>query len=340
MFKVAILGASGYTGLELVRLISMHPKFEIEYLSGDSKSGMKFGDVYPGLQYLKLPNLLSVSEINYEEIDAVFCALPHTKSANIINNLPANIKVIDLSADFRLNSSVDYKKWYGVDHPCPEMLVKFIYGLTEFYRSDIKISNHVACTGCNSAAGLYPILPLVSNAVIDFDNIIINLATGVSGAGRKASESIIHSEVSEGFSPYNIKKHRHLAEFDQELFNFSGKNIRITFTPHLLPQNRGILATIYVKGNLNKIYDTLYKKYENEKFINVMPLNTLISTKDVRGSNFCNISVCESSSPDTVILFSTLDNLIKGSSGQAIQNANLMFNLDESLGLLTPPIYP
>ena len=247
MFKVAILGASGYTGLELVRLISMHPKFEIEYLSGDSKSGMKFGDVYPGLQYLKLPNLLSVSEINYEEIDAVFCALPHTKSANIINNLPTNIKVIDLSADFRLNSSVDYKKWYGVDHPCPEMLVKFIYGLTEFYRSDIKISNHVACTGCNSAAGLY---------------------------------------------------------------NFSGKNIRITFTPHLLPQNRGILATIYVKGNLNKIYDTLYKKYENEKFINVMPLNTLISTKDVRGSNFCNISVCESSSPDTVILFSTLDNFI------------------------------
>ena len=173
MFKVAILGASGYTGLELVRLISMHPKFEIEYLSGDSKSGMKFGDVYPGLQYLKLPNLLSVSEINYEEIDAVFCALPHTKSANIINNLPTNIKVIDLSADFRLNSSVDYKKWYGVDHPCPEMLVKFIYGLTEFYRNDIKISNYVACTGCNSAAGLYPILPLVSNAVIDFDNIII-----------------------------------------------------------------------------------------------------------------------------------------------------------------------
>ncbi len=337
---MAILGASGYTGLELVRLISMHPKFKISFLAGETKSGLRFGDVYPSLQYLNLPNLCSVGDINYEGLDAVFCALPHTKSANIINTLPNNIKVIDLSADFRLNNESDYIKWYGINHPSPELINHFTYGLTEYYRKDIKNANYVACTGCNSAAGLYPILPLVSNNVIDLDDIIINLATGVSGAGRKPNESIIHSEVSEGFAPYNIKNHRHLAEFDQELLKFAGKKIRITFTPHLLPQNRGILATIYVKGNLNKIYEALHKRYENEKFINVMPINSILSTKHVRGSNFCNISVCESSNPDTVIILSTLDNLIKGSSGQAIQNANLMFDLDETLGLMTPPVYP
>ena len=212
--------------------------------------------------------------------------------------------------------------------------------MTEFYRKDIKNSNYVACTGCNSAAGLYPILPLVSNQIIEFDDIIINLATGVSGAGRKANETILHSEVSEGFSPYNIKNHRHLAEFDQELLKFSGKKIRVIFTPHLLPQNRGILTTIYVKGKLKKIHDTLYARYEKEKFINIMPINSILSTKHVRGSNYCNISVCESSSKGTVIILSVLDNLLKGSSGQAIQNANLMFNLDETIGLLSPPLYP
>ena len=340
MFKVAILGASGYTGVELVRLISMHPKFEIHSLSGETKSGLAFGEVYPSLQYLNLPNLNYVSDIHFEDVDIVFCALPHTKSADIINKLPGNIKIIDLSADFRLNTGSIYKKWYGVDHPCPNLMSKFIYGLTEFYRKEIQYSDYVACTGCNSATGLYPILPLVSERIIEFDDIIINLASGVSGAGRRANEAIIHSEVSEGFSPYNIKSHRHLAEFDQELFKFSGEKIRVTFTPHLLPQNRGILATIYVKGDLKKIYDTLYMKYDNEPFINIMPMNSIISTKHVRGSNFCNISVCESSNPDTVIVLSTLDNLIKGSAGQAIQNANLMFNLDETLGLLSPPIYP
>lgn len=339
MFKVGILGASGYTGVELVRLITMHPKFEILTLTGNEKSGMKFGEVYPSLHYLNLPDFQSVSDIIFDGIDALFCALPHTKSANIIKTLPKHIKVIDLSADFRLNNKFDYKKWYGVDHPCPELLNHFVYGLTEFYRNDIKNSNYVACTGCNSATGLYPIIPLVSNNIVE-DDIIINLATGVSGAGRKATENIIHSEVSEGFAPYAIKNHRHLGEFDQELFKFSQKKIRVTFTPHLLPQNRGILATIYVKGHLKKIYEVLYNFYENEKFINVMPINTILSTKHVRGSNFCNISVCESSSPNTVIILSTLDNLIKGSSGQAIQNANLMFNIDETLGLLSPPIYP
>ena len=340
MFNVKILGASGYTGVELVRLISMHPEFKIHSLSGETKSGLKFGEVYPSLQYLNLPNLCYVSDINYDDLDLIFCALPHTKSAAIINKLPRNIKIIDLSADFRLNTDSLYKKWYGVDHPCPDLLSKFIYGLTEFYRTDIKNSDYVACTGCNSATGLYPIIPLVSEGIIEFDDIIINLATGVSGAGRKANEFIIHSEVSEGFSPYNVKKHRHLAEFDQELLKFSGKKIRVTFTPHLLPQNRGILATIYVKGDLKKIYNTLYMRYENEPFINIMPMNSILSTKHVRGSNYCNISVCESSKPGTVIVLSTVDNLIKGTSGQAIQNANLMFDLDETLGLSSPPIYP
>ena len=187
---------------------------------------------------------------------------------------------------------------------------------------------------------MYPLIPLLNERLIDIDNIVINLAAGVSGAGRKAKEEIIHTEISEGYTPYNVSQHRHLAEFDQEFSKAAGKPVRVIFTPHLLPQNRGILATIYVKGDFKKIQNSLEKRYIDEEFITVMPPNTLVSTKHVRGSNFCHIVVCNSSKKDTVIIFSSLDNLIKGSSGQAVQNANLIFGLDENTGLMSPAFFP
>ncbi|MDG2355191.1 MAG: N-acetyl-gamma-glutamyl-phosphate reductase [Paracoccaceae bacterium] len=340
MIQAAILGASGYTGAELVRILAGHPGFEVSVVSGDSKSGLSFGEVYPSLKHLNLPKLCSVEDINFGNLDVVFCALPHTKSAHIIRDLPKHIKVIDLSADFRLADVNKYEEWYGIKHPAPDLQIQAVYGLTEFYRSEIKNSRIVAGTGCNAATGMYPLIPLLKENLIDPEEIIINLATGVSGAGRKVKEEFIFCEVSEGYTPYNVSRHRHLAEFDQEFSKAAGRPVRVTFTPHLLPQNRGILATIYVKGNLQHIQKSLEKRYMGEEFINVMSPNTLISTRHVKGSNFCHIGVCESSKKDVVVIFSSLDNLIKGSSGQAIQNANLLFGLEENSGLLTSPLFP
>ena len=340
MIRAAILGASGYTGFELVRLLSAHSEFEVTALAGDSKSGLPYASVYPSLEHLNLPQLCFVQDVDFETLDVVFCALPHTKSANIIKDIPKKVKVIDLSADFRLRDVLDYERWYNTKHLAPELQSQAVYGLTEFYRKEIAISRIIACTGCNAATGLYPLIPLLQKKVIDEDSIILNLATGVSGAGRKAKDEIIHTEISEGYTPYNVSQHRHLAEFDQELSKAAGKPVRITFTPHLLPQNRGILATIYVKGELMEIQTALETRYSGEKFIRVLPANSVITTKHVRGSNFCHIAVCESSRKDVVIIFSSLDNLIKGSSGQALQNANIVFGLEETSGLMSSPLFP
>ena len=340
MIRAAILGASGYTGFELVRLLSAHSEFEVTFLAGESKSGLPYASVYPSLEHLNLPQLCFAQDVDFETVDVVFCALPHTESANIIKDIPNRVKVIDLSADFRLRDVLEYEKWYSTRHPAPELQSQAVYGLTEFYRKEIAVSRIIACTGCNAATGLYPLIPLLQKKIIDEDSIILNLATGVSGAGRKAKEEILHTEISEGYTPYNVSQHRHLAEFDQELSKAAGKPVRITFTPHLLPQNRGILATIYVKGELREIQTALETRYSEEKFIRVLPVNSVTATKHIRGSNFCHIAVCQSSRKGIVIVFSSLDNLIKGSSGQALQNANIVFGLEETSGLMHSPLFP
>ena len=338
--KVAILGASGYTGAELVRIISTHPKMTISALSADRKAGMTMDTVFPHLRHLSLPKLEKIENINFDGIDLVFCALPHATSQRIVKELPSHVKVVDLSADFRLRDPEIYKEWYGKPHDAIELQKKAVYGLTEFYRSEIKDANLVACTGCNAATGLYPLLPLIKDGVIDLDEIVIDLATGVSGAGRSPSEAIIHSEISEGFHAYNIAKHRHTAEFDQEFSKVANKKVEITFTPHLLPQNRGILATIYVKGEADKIYKSLCDMYRNEYFITVLPLGEAPATRHVRGSNFVHIGVVADRRSGRCRVFSTLDNLTKGSSGQAVQNANIMLGIEETSGLLMAPLFP
>ena len=340
MIDVAILGASGYTGAELVRILSVHKSFKIKALSADRKAGQEYRTVFPHLRHLNLPTLISIGEVNFSNIELVFCALPHATTQPVINDLPKSLKIVDLSADFRLRDPKQYEKWYNVKHLAKDLQKEFVYGLTEFYRQEIKSSRLVACTGCNAAAGMFPLLPLLSKGLVSHDNIIVDLATGVSGAGRSPKENMLHSEVSEGFSAYNVSRHRHMAEFDQEFSKIAGKPVEVTFTPHLTPQNRGILATIYVSGSAELIYSELKSRYLNEPFIEVLPFGEVPSTKDVRGSNFCHIGVVKDRISGRAILFSALDNLTKGSAGQAVQNANLMFGLNETEGLNMAPFFP
>ncbi len=340
IYDIAILGASGYTGAELVRLIATHPAMRIVALTADRKAGQSMGTVFPHLRHLDLPDLTTIDAVDFSRIDLAFCALPHATSQEVIAGLPRDLKVVDLSADFRLRDPAVYARWYGHEHRALDLQAEAVYGLTEFYRDDIRRTRLVAGTGCNAATGLYGLLPLLKAGVIETDDIIIDLATGVSGAGRAPKEGTLHSEVSEGYAAYNVAAHRHLAEFDQEFTLAAGRPVEVTFVPHLLPQNRGILATIYVRGDAPAIHAALAEAYADEPFMVVLPLGEAPATRHVRGSNYVHLGVIPDRRPGRVMVFSTLDNLTKGSSGQALQNANLMLGLDETTGLMAAPLFP
>jgi N-acetyl-gamma-glutamyl-phosphate reductase len=292
------------------------------------------------LRHLDLPELTVIAAVDFAAVDLAFCALPHATSQEVIAELPRDLKVVDLSADFRLEDPAVYEHWYGHPHRALDLQAEAVYGLTEFYREEIRAARLVAGTGCNSAAGLYAVLPLLRAGLIDPDDIVIDLATGVSGAGRSAKEGMLHAEVSEGYHAYNVAKHRHLAEFDQEFAKAAGRKVEVTFVPHLLPQNRGILATVYVRGDAAAIHAALAEAYAGEPFIVVLPLGEAPATRHVRGSNFVHLGVVADRRPGRTMVFSALDNLTKGSSGQAVQNANLMLGLPETMGLMAAPLFP
>lgn len=339
--KIAILGASGYTGAELVRLIATHPTMKIVALSGDRKAGMAMAEVFPFLRHLDLPILQKIEDIDFSNVDLAFCALPHATSQAVIAALPRDLKIVDLSADFRLRDVAEYEKWYGKPHAAPDLQKEAVYGLTEFYRDDIRAARLVAGTGCNAATGQYAIRPLIEAGVIDLDDILIDLKAGVSGAGRSAKENLLHAELSEGTHSYSAGgKHRHLGEFDQEFSLLAGRPVHIQFTPHLLPMNRGILATTYVKGDPGEVHAALFARYQSETFLKVLPFGALPSTRDIRGSNYVHIGVIGDRIPGRAVVIAVLDNLCKGSSGQAIQNANLMLGADETAGLMLAPVFP
>lgn len=339
--SVAILGASGYTGAELVRLIATHPGMVVRGLSGDRKAGMTMREVFPFLAHLDLPVLQKIEDMDFSGIDLVFCALPHATSQAVIAALPRNLKVVDLSADFRLRDPAEYEKWYGKPHAAPDLQKQAVYGLTEFYRDQIRPARLVAGTGCNAATGQYAIRPLIEAGVIDLDDIILDLKAGVSGAGRSLKENLLHAELSGGTHPYSAGgTHRHLGEFDQEFSALAGRPVRVQFTPHLMPFNRGILATCYVKGDPAAVHRALAARYEAEPFLHVLPFGQLASTRSIAGSNFVHIGVCGDRLPGRALVTAALDNLTKGSSGQAIQNANLMLGLDEKAGLMLAPVFP
>ena len=339
--NIAILGASGYTGAELVRLIATHPTFEIVALTGDRKAGQPMSAVYPHLRHMDLPDLCKIEDVDFANIDMVFCALPHATSQAVISTLPSNVKVVDLSADFRLEDEAAYEKWYGKPHSAPDIQKRAVYGLTEFYRDEIRNASLVAGTGCNSATGQFALRPLVAAGVIDLDDIIMDLKAAASGAGRSVKEHLLLSEMYENVKPYGMGgTHRHLGEFDQELSKVAGRDVRVMLSPHLLPASRGIVATAYVKGDPQAVYEALSTAYEAETFVQVLPLGETPQMKDVRASNFCHIGVVGDRLEGRATVVATLDNLTKGSSGQAIQNANLMLGIEETTGLMAAPVYP
>lgn len=338
---IAILGASGYTGAELVRLIATHPTMRIAALTGDRKAGQPMASVFPFLRHLDLPDLQRIEDIDFGGIDLAFCALPHATSQAVIAALPRDLRVVDLSADFRLRDPADYEKWYGKPHAAVDLQAEAVYGLTEFYRDAIRGARLVAGTGCNAATGQYAVRPLIEAGVIDLDEIVIDLKAGVSGAGRSLKENLLHAELSEGTQAYSAGGvHRHLGEFDQEFSAVAGRPVRVQFTPHLLPMNRGILATVYLRGDAAAIHGALAARYAAEPFLRVLPFGALPSTHDVRGSNFCHIGVVGDRIAGRAIVVAVLDNLTKGSSGQAIQNANLMLGAEETAGLMLAPVFP
>ncbi len=345
--KIAILGASGYTGVELIRLLLSHKQTEITALIADSNAGKEIAEIYPHLSPFALPKLKKIEEVNFAEIDVAFCCLPHTASQATIKVLMENknhghLKIIDLSADFRLENPDDYQKWYEHSHIAIELQKQAVYGLSEIHRDKIKKAKLIANPGCYPTSALLPLIPLLQNDLIDDKNIIIDSKSATSGAGRSVKLGNLYCEVNESMKVYGIANHRHTGEIEQELCKANNQHLHVSFTPHLVPMNRGIISTIYVnlKNNfkVDDLKNCLNTKYQDEYFVNIS--NTHPSTRDVVGSNFCHIAVFASRLPNQAIIVSVIDNLVKGASGQAVQNMNIMCGFDEKAGLEFLPIVP
>jgi N-acetyl-gamma-glutamyl-phosphate reductase len=347
--KIGVLGASGYTGSELVRLLLRHARAEIALLTADRRAGLEMREVFPQFAPFDLPKLVSIDGIDWvgANLDLIFCALPHATTQKVVTAIFAATpaaKVVDLSADFRLADPASYAKWYGHEHYAPDLQKQAVYGLVEVYRREIKKAHLVANPGCYTSCAQLPLVPLIKAKAIDLDEIVIDAKSGMTGAGRAAKEAMLFSEVSEGFNAYGVGHHRHMAELDQEFSAAAGREVVVTFTPHLVPMNRGILSTIYVRGRRGKLpeelHELLLKFYAKEPFVHVLPFGQVPQTRHVRGSNMTFIGVAKDRIPGRAIVISALDNLVKGASGQAIQNMNLMLGFPETMGLEQVALFP
>ena len=342
--RIAILGASGYTGAELVRLLLTHPHVEIKALTGDRQAGKDYAQVYPQFVMQDLPKLTKIDEVNWDQIDFVFCALPHGTTQKVIASLPTRIKIVDLSADFRLADTDLYAQVYGLEHQAPELQKGAVYGLTEIKREAIRAARLVANPGCYPTSAQLPLIPLLSQDLIEADPIIIDSKSGATGAGRSAKEGLLFTEVADGFHAYGIGNHRHGPEIDQGLSEACGKPVQVTFTPHLVPMARGILSTMYVRMSAGKtladLRTCLEAQYKSEPFVHVLPDGQAPQTRHVRGSNHALISLHQDRAADRAILVCAEDNLVKGASGQAIHNMNLMLGFDETAGLNLTAQFP
>ena len=346
--KIGILGASGYTGAELVRLLIRHPRVKICLLTADRRAGKPMADVFPQFSPYDLPALAALDGVDWKKLapDLVFCALPHGTTQKVVKDLLARVpalKVVDLSADFRLTDVAAYERWYGHAHAAPALQKKAVYGLTEIYRARIKQAQLVANPGCYTSSAELALIPLLKAKAIDPDAIVIDAKSGVTGAGRGAREDMQFAEVSEGFHAYGVGQHRHMAELDQEFSLAAGREVIASFTPHLVPMNRGILSTIYVrtiKASAPDLHALLAKFYAKEPFVHVLAFGATPQTRHVRGSNMTFIGVAADRVAGRAIIVAALDNLTKGASGQAVQNMNVMLGLPETTGLEQVALFP
>jgi N-acetyl-gamma-glutamyl-phosphate reductase len=355
--KVGVLGASGYTGSECVRLLLRHPRVTIALLTADRRAGQEMRDVFPQFSPCPLPKLAAIDGLDWAtlSLDLVFCALPHATTQKVIKDLLAatpHTRVVDLSADFRLADPAAYARWYGGEHLAPELQKEAAYGLVEIHRDRIRKARLVANPGCYTTCAELPLIPLILAQAIDVDEIVVDAKSGMTGAGRAAKENMLFSEVSEGFHAYGVGHHRHMAELDQEFSLAAGRPVTVTFTPHLVPMNRGILSTIYVRGAggknagvkaanvANDLHGILAQTYRGEPFVHVLPFGEMPQTRHVRGSNMTFIGVAADRIPGRAIIGAALDNLVKGAAGQAVQNMNLVLGFPETMGLEQVALFP
>lgn len=341
--KIGIIGATGYTGSELVRILTNHPDVEITMITSESRAGELFSDVHPFLQGIADQKLVSMNQIDDYELDLVFLALPHGVSMDFVKRFKDRFfKIIDLSGDFRLSSREVYEEWYKITHIFPEGIEKAVFGSPELYFDKIKEASLIANPGCFPTSAILGLAPLLKANLVETDRIIVDSKTGVTGAGIKAKSVNMYSNVNDNFKAYGLKNHRHTVEIQGILDEVSGKETLVQFTPHLLPVDRGILTTIYAKptGNMDEIkLKELYKAfYANAPFVRLRKQEPAI--KDVRGTNYCDLYVTYDKRTNMVIVISVIDNLIKGAAGQAVQNMNIMFGLDETKGLNLIPLNP
>jgi N-acetyl-gamma-glutamyl-phosphate reductase len=342
MIQVGIVGGTGYTGVELLRLLAQHPKVELAAITSRGEAGTAVADLFPSLRGRVGLKFADPKDAALERCDVVFFATPNGIAMEQTRPLlDAGVKVIDLAADFRIKNVTEWEKWYGMSHAAPDLVAEAVYGLPEVNREQIRKARLVANPGCYPTAAQLGLLPLVESGCVDLEYLIADCKSGVSGAGRKAETHNLFAEVSDSFKAYAVPGHRHLPEIRQGLALAAGRDVRLTFVPHLTPMIRGIYATLYARVTREEDFQALFeRRYRGEPFVDVLPPTSHPDSRSVRASNVCRIALHRPQDGDVLVVLSVIDNLVKGAAGQAVQNMNLMFGIDECSGLSQVPVLP
>jgi N-acetyl-gamma-glutamyl-phosphate reductase len=342
MLKVGIVGGTGYTGVELLRILARHPKTELAAITSRREAGVPVARLFPSLRGAVMLDFSDPAAAPLDRCDVVFFATPNAVAMSQVKSLvDAGVRVVDLSADFRIRDVAEWQKWYKTPHAAPELVARSVYGLPEINRRRIKEARLVANPGCYPTAVQLGFIPLIESRAVDIEHLVADAKSGVSGAGRKAEEHLLFSEAADNFKAYGLAGHRHWPEIRQGLDEIAGAKVGLTFVPHLTPMIRGIHATLYARITKQVDFQALFEeRYRGEPFVDVLPPGSEPDTRSVRGANFCRIAVHRPNGGDMVVVLSVIDNLVKGAAGQAVQNMNLMFGLPETLGLEHLPVVP